>query len=259
MTKPILEVEGFSFSIGSRTILRELTFSVVPGERVAILGPNGAGKTTLLKCLNRVLRGGRGRIRVDGVPLEDYPQRDLARRLAYVPQADGRTAPFTVREFIEMSRYPHLGPLAPIRPEDVAAVDRALDDTGSAALAERALDALSGGERQNAFLSAALAQEADVLLLDEPTAFLDPPRQQEILRTLARLHRDRGMTQLFVTHDVNEALAHASRVLALREGTIVFDGPSDALAAVGTLEKVYRHEFVIGPHPRTGRPVVFPE
>ncbi len=259
MTNPLLEVTGFSLSIGNRTILQDLSFTVYRGDRVAILGPNGAGKTTLLKCLNRILQGGRGRIQVDGLPLEEYAQIDLARRMAYVPQADGRTAPFTVREFVEMSRYPHLGPLAPIRPEDEAAVDRALKDTGTAALADRPLDVLSGGERQKVFLSAALAQEAEVLLLDEPTAFLDPPRQQELLRTLARLHDERGMTLLFVTHDVNEALAHASRVLALREGAIIFDGPSSALTVGDTLKKVYQHEFVIGPHPRTGQAVVFPE
>ncbi|MBV8879555.1 MAG: ABC transporter ATP-binding protein [Planctomycetaceae bacterium] len=259
MTKPILDVAGFSFAIGGRAILRDLTFSIARGDRAAILGPNGAGKTTLLKCLNRIVRGGRGRIAVDGLPLEDYSQLDLARRVAYVPQADGRSAPFTVREFVEMSRYPHLGPLAPIRPQDSAAVDRALEETGTSGFAERPLEALSGGERQKVSIAAALAQEAELLLLDEPTAFLDPPRRQEILRTLADLHRERGMTLLFVTHDVNEALGQASRVLALREGALVFDGPSGALVEAGTLEKVYGHSFVIGPHPRSGRAVVFPE
>lgn len=254
----MIEVSGFSFSVGKRAILRNISFKVVRGERVAILGPNGAGKTTLLKSLNRILRGGTGRVLVDGLPLERYAQSDLARRVAYVPQADGRSAPFTVREFVEMARYPHLGPLAPVRPEDVSAVDRALEDTAMESFADRSMDALSGGERQNVFIAAALAQEADLLLLDEPTAFLDPPRQADILRTLARAHQERGTTILFVTHDVNEAIAHASRALALRDGAIVYDGPSASLAEPGTLRAIYAHDFAVGAHPRTGKAVVFP-
>ena len=118
---------------------------------------------------------------------------------------------------------------------------------------------LSGGERQKAFLAAALAQEAGILLLDEPTAFLDPPHKAEILRTLARVHQQRRTTLVFVTHDVNEALANAGRVIALRDGAIVFDGPSAGLTEGGTLRAVYAHDFLTGPHPRSGRTVVFPE
>lgn len=259
MIELALEVRNFTLTRGSRTILREISFTVARGESVAIIGPNGAGKTSLLKCLIRILRGGPGRILVDGRPLERYGQAELARRLAYVPQADGRATPFTVREFVEMARYPHLGPLAPVRPEDERAVLRALEDTAMAPFAERPMDALSGGERQKAYLAAALAQEAEILLLDEPTAFLDPPRQVEILLTLARVREERGTTILFVTHDVNEALTHASSVIALREGAIVFDGPITALAKKATLEGIYAHEFVVGTHPRTGRAVVLPE
>ena len=259
MTSPVLELGGFSLARGGRTVLRDVTFAVGRGERVALLGPNGAGKTTLLQRLNRILSGGTGRIAVDGRPLESYSQRELARRLAYVPQADGRPAPFTVREFVEMARYAHLGPMAPVRTEDRRAVDRALADAEMGPLAERPLDALSGGERQKAWLAAALAQEADVLLLDEPTAFLDPPRQLEILRTLARVHAERGTTMLFVTHDLNEAVAHASRAVALREGAVVYDGPIDGLLEGDRLRAIYAHEFVLGTHPRTGKPVVLPE
>jgi len=176
-----------------------------------------------------------------------------------VPQADGRTAPFTVRELVEMSRYPHLGPLAPARQEDAAAVRQALDDLGAKALADRPLDALSGGERQKAFLAAALAQEAEILLLDEPTAHLDPPHRAEILRTLRRVHTERKLTILFVTHDINEALMAADRVLALRDGALAFDGPASGLTDGGGLKAVFSHDFVVAPHPRTGRAVVFPE
>jgi iron complex transport system ATP-binding protein len=259
MTEPALEVRGFSFSREGKGILRNLSFSVAAGERVALVGPNGAGKTTLLKCLLRIHRGALGEVRVFGRPLDAYEQIDLARRLAYVPQAEGRSAPYTVRDVVEMARYPHLGPLAPARPEDAAAVDGALEETGLGPLAGRFLDTLSGGERQKALLAAAMAQQADVLLLDEPTAFLDPSQQADMLAVLGRVHRDRGATIVSVTHDLNEALAHSDRVLALREGELVFDGSTASLAQVDVLRRIYDHGFAVGAHPRTGRPVLFSE
>lgn len=259
MTEPALRVSGFSFSVRGREILRDLSFSVDPGERVAVIGPNGAGKTTLLRCLNRILKGGRGEIRVAGLPLGSFRQVDLARRLAYVPQTDGRSAPYSVREMVEMARYPHLGPLAPVRREDAAAIDRALSDTGLTPLSDRSLDTLSGGECQKALLAAALAQESDILLLDEPTAFLDPSQRSELLAVLDRVHRERRPTILSVTHDLNEALASSERVMALREGRLVFDGPAEGLIQGDTLKSIYKHEFVVGVHPRSRRPVLFAE
>ncbi len=250
----MIDVDHYSFALEGREILRDLTFSVAAGERVALIGPNGAGKTTLLKCLQRICRGGRGTIRVAGTPLDSYRQFELAKRLAYVPQSEGRTAPYTVRELVEMARYPHLGPLAPMGAADAAAVQRALEETGLVGLSDRSLTALSGGERQKALLASALAQETDILLLDEPTSFLDPAQQADLLEVLGRVRR----TILSVTHDLNEALGHSQRVIALRDGAIVFDGPSAALAEGDTLKRVYRHEFAVGSHPRTGRPVLFP-
>jgi iron complex transport system ATP-binding protein len=250
----VIDVDHYSFALEGREILRDLTFSIAAGERVALIGPNGAGKTTLLKCLQRIYRGGRGAIRVAGTPLESYRQFELAKRTAYVPQSEGRTAPYTVRELVEMARYPHLGPLAPMGAADAAAVEGALEETGLAGLADRRLTALSGGERQKALLASALAQETDILLLDEPTSFLDPAQQADLLEVLGRVRR----TILSVTHDLNEALGHSRRVIALRDGAIVFDGPSSALAEGDILKRLYRHEFAVGTHPRTGRPVLFP-
>jgi iron complex transport system ATP-binding protein len=160
---------------------------------------------------------------------------------------------------VEMARYPHLGPLAPVRPEDHAAIDNALSATGMDSLSHRSMDALSGGEQQKALLAAALAQQSDIVLLDEPTAFLDPSQKTEVLAILDRVHREKGMTIVAATHDLNEALAHDGHVLALREGTVVFDGKTDALLQGDALRRIYDHEFVTGTHPRTGRPVLFSE
>jgi iron complex transport system ATP-binding protein len=259
MTDAALDVDRYSLRLGEREILRDVSFTIARGQWAAIIGPNGAGKTTLLKALNRILGGGRGGIRIAGVPLDSYTQVDLARRISYVPQTEGRSAPFTVREMAEMARYPHLGPLAPVRPEDLAAIDQALKETGMDALADRPMDALSGGERQKALLAAALAQQADILLLDEPTAFLDPSQQSDVLGVLDRVHKEKSATIVSVTHDLNEALAHADRVIALRDGAVVFDGTPSALVQNGALKKIYDHEFVIGTHPKSGQPVLFPE
>ncbi|HZE98319.1 MAG TPA: ABC transporter ATP-binding protein [Planctomycetota bacterium] len=259
MTEPAVSVERYSLRLGDREVLRDLTFSIPAGDWTALIGPNGAGKTTLLKALLRILRGGRGGIRIAGVPLDSYSQFDLARRLAYVPQGEGRSAPFTVREMVEMARYPHRGPLAPLRPEDRSEIDRALQETGMSGFSSRSMDALSGGERQKALLAAALAQQSEILLLDEPTAFLDPSQQADVLGVLGRAHREKGMTIVAVTHDLNEALTHARRVIALREGAVVFDGPSADLTSGDVLRRIYDHDFVIGTHPKTGRPVLFPE
>lgn len=258
MTEPALVVENFSVRLGPRDVLRNVSFSIAAGEWTAIVGPNGAGKSTLLKSLIRILRG-TGAIRVAGVPLESYRQFELARRLSYVPQGEGRRIPFTVREMVEMGRYPHRGPLAPLRPEDRDVIDAALAAAGMSAFSDRSMDALSGGERQKALLAAALAQDAGILLLDEPTAFLDPSQQTDVLAVLDRIRREKGTTIVAVTHDLNEALAHAQRVIALREGAVVFDGPSSALTAGDALRRIYDHDFVIGVHPKTGQPVLFPD
>ena len=259
MTEPLLELRDFAIDLGGRPVLRGLSFDLARGERVAVVGPNGAGKSTLLKCLTRILPGARGRAMLAGRPLEAYRQDELARRVAYVPQAAGVSIPFTVEEFLAMGRYPHLGPLAAAGERDRAAVERALRDTGTAPLAERYLDTLSGGERQKVFLAAALAQDTELLLLDEHTAFLDPAHQVEIQRLLGRVHDERGTALLAVTHDLNGALAHFDRVLALREGEIRFDGPALKLADPAVLRDVFRHDFTILRHPTSDRPVVLSE
>ena len=259
MNEPLLELRGFSIELGGRPVLRNLAFALGRAERVAVVGPNGAGKSTLLKCLTRILRGGRGELRLAGRPLEGYRQDELARRVAYVPQAAGVSIPFTVAEFLMMGRYPHLGPLAPAGAKDHGAVERALSQTGTSGLADRYIDTLSGGERQKVFLAAALAQETELLLLDEHTVFLDPAHQVEIQRLLGRVHDERGTALLAVTHDLNGALAHFDRVLALREGELRFDGPASKLADPAILKDVFHHDFLIARHPVSDRAVVLPE
>lgn len=255
---PVLAVDQLSFWIEGKPILHQVSFHVARGEYLAIVGPNGAGKTTLLKCLDRLVPYS-GRIELFGQPLAQYRRRELAKRVGYVPQIDGRTLPLSVEEFVGLGRYPFLNAFAAMSAEDRAAVRQALEETGMTALADRAIDTLSGGERQKAMIAAALAQGADVLLLDEPTTFLDFRHQSEIRALLRRAHRQRGTTILAVTHDVNAAALDADRALALREGEVVFDGPPRQLMQPELLQAIYRTPVVLAAHPRGGMPMIVPE
>lgn len=255
--QPAIEVHGFSFSIEKKPILRDVAFSVMQGEYLSVVGPNGAGKTTLLKCLDRILVGGEGEIVVFGRPLTQYRQKHLARRLSYVPQADGRVFPFTVEQFVLMGRYPYLSPFTSVSKSDREAVCNALAVTHTAEFADRLLDTLSGGERQKVYIAAALAQGADVLLLDEPTTFLDYRHQAEIRDLLARVHAA-GTTIVTVTHDANRAALDSDRIVALREGTVVFRGAPAELMTAGVLERIYGTKLLLVDHPGTALPVIVP-
>ncbi|MHC4250393.1 MAG: ABC transporter ATP-binding protein [Planctomycetota bacterium] len=256
---PIVEVSRFGLRLGGKQILRDVSLEVAEGEYVSVIGPNGAGKTTLLKCVMRILEGGTGGIRVAGRALEEYTQRELARLVSYVPQADGRLLPFTVREFVMMGRYPHLSPFSMTTTEDESAVARAMEMTGTAEFADRPLDTLSGGERQGALVAAALAQGARLLLLDEPATFLDPRHEADMALLLRRVNRERGVSILAVTHDVNAAALQSDRVVALKGGTVVFAGTGRELMTDEALGLVYDKRFVMVEHPTAGMPVAVPD
>lgn len=253
----LIEVRDFSFAIGEKPILRNVSFSVLAGQYVSIIGPNGAGKTTLLRCLDGILRGGQGCIEICGRPLAQYRQKELARQISYVPQADGHLPDYSVEQFVLMGRYPYLSPLAPIGAADREAVAAAMARTGTAEFAHRALATLSGGERQKVFLAAALAQGATILLLDEPTTFLDYRGQAEIRRLLAELNRH-GTTIIAVTHDVNLAAMESHKVVALRGGAVVFADNPAALMRPEVLQSIYDTPFLLVEHPDARAPMIVP-
>ena len=259
MKRALIEIQSYSFRIDGKEILKDVSLAVREGEYLSVIGPNGAGKTTLLKCLIRILTGGIGSIKVDGRPLEAYTQRELANLMSYVPQADGRALPFTVHEFVMMGRYPYLSPFSSVTKEDEEAVRRALALTGTTEFAERILATLSGGERQKVFIAAALAQGARILLLDEPTTFLDYRHQSEIQGILKRVNRERGVTMVAVTHDLNNAVLWGERVLALKGGAVAFCGPAEEVMSNAILEDLYGMSFQFSEHPRSRRPFVVPE
>jgi iron complex transport system ATP-binding protein len=259
MENLVIEIERFSLSIGGKDILKDISFTVTEGEYLSIVGPNGAGKTTLLKCVDRIQKGGCGDIRIAGKTLEKYSQKELARKVSYVPQADGRLSPFTVYEFVMMGRYPHLSPFSSPGKEDRDAVHDALAMTGTLVFEDRLLGTLSGGERQKVFLAGAFAQGATVLLLDEPTTFLDPKHEADVHRLLARVNRERGMTIVSVTHDINSAVVTSRRVVALKDGAVAFCGRAEEFMNNNILQYIYERSFLFVRLPRDGKAIVAPD
>jgi iron complex transport system ATP-binding protein len=259
LDSPALEVSGVSLRLEGKEILRDVSFAVRRGEYLSIVGPNGAGKTTLLKCIDRLLAGATGRIEVLGRPLESYGRKELAKRLSYVPQADGRVFPFTVRQFVLMGRYPYLSPFTSVDRDGRRAVDEAMELTGTGQFAGRRLDTLSSGERQKVYIAAALAQAAEILLLDEPTTFLDYRHQAEIRDVLARVKRASGLTIVCVTHDVNRAALDSDRIIALCSGRVVFAGSPEEIMRGDALERIYQTQFLLVAHPHARLPVIVPE
>lgn len=258
MVRTLIEIENLSLSLAGQTILQDISFTVTQGDHLAIVGPNGAGKTTLLKCLIRLLHGS-GIIRLSGRKLENYSQKEMARKIAYVPQLNNQSLPFTVQEFVLMGRYPHLSPFSAIGPGDRHAVDQALGLTDTGQFINRSLDTLSAGERQKVLIAASLVQGAGILLLDEPATFLDPRHQAEIQRLLQRLNCDYGMTLLTVTHDINAAIAYSTQIIALKQGTLVFTGSPTTFANSQVLETIYQQRFLFAQHPQGGRPIAVSE
>jgi iron complex transport system ATP-binding protein len=258
MSEAALDVHELCFRRGRQDVLLEVTLSVTAGDFVSIVGPNGVGKTTLLKCLMRILTPSSGRVTVLGKELPAYHQRELARHMSYLPQSDHRVPPFTVYEYVMLGRYPHLSPFSRISAADEAVVQTVMDRIGVSAWKDRDLHSLSGGERQKVLIAAALAQGAEILLLDEPASFLDPKHQQEVFRTLGQLNAD-GVTIVMVTHDINSAALHSRSIVALQHGTVEFSGASEAFMQADVLRRVFDIDARFVDHPQNGRRLLIPE
>lgn len=254
----LLHVRNLSVSIGAVRILRDVSFSVAQGESIAIIGPNGAGKTTLIKTLLGLRTEYQGQIDLLDAPLTNYSAKERARWMAYVPQNHDFADFSTAEEFIWMGRYPYLSVFRQPVEGDHQAVQAALEMTGTLPLANRTLATLSGGEQQKVLIAAALAQQPKMLLLDEPSTFLDPKNQVEVQALLCKINRETGTTLLSITHDINSALHASTRIIGLRSGEIVFDGNPQALANEVVLAEIYGAAFRLIDDPQADCPVVVP-
>jgi iron complex transport system ATP-binding protein len=241
---PLTAVEAVSYAYplpdgGRREVLRGLGLHLARGELVALVGTNGSGKTTLLRLLAGVLRPDVGVVRFGGRPLGDWRRVELARRVTVLPQQLDLPVGFRVAELVEMGRAPHAQRLFGSTEKDERAVARALAEADALELAHRYADELSGGERQRVLVAMALAQEPELLLMDEPTLHLDLAHQVAVLATIRRLQAQRGLTVLAVLHDLNLAAAFAPRVLVLDDGRVAADGPPDEVLTPDLVQRVF--------------------
>jgi iron complex transport system ATP-binding protein len=252
-----IEAQGLRFSYGRAAVVDDVSLSLAPGEMLGVIGPNGSGKSTLMRLLSGVLRPAAGEIRVHGRPIGSYARRDLARAIAVVPQDTAIEFPFSVTEVVLMGRSPHLGGFAFEGDRDVELARRALQRTGVLELAARSIHELSGGERQRVILARALAQEADILLLDEPAAFLDIRHEVEIYDLLQALQRE-GKSVLTVLHDLNLAALYCDRVALLKAGRLVRLGAPAEVITYTALTEVYETEVYVDVNDVTGAVNVLP-
>lgn len=253
-----LRARGLSVGYGDRAVLHALDCEIPAGSITAIVGANACGKSTLLRAMARLLRPSGGAVLLDGRPVHEMPTREVARRLGFLPQSPVPPEGLTVRDLVNRGRFPHQRLGRRESAEDRRLVSWALEITDIADLAERPLDRLSGGQRQRAWIAMALAQDTGVLLLDEPTTYLDLAHQLEVLDLLSDLNARDGRTIVLVLHDVNQACRYADRIIALREGVVHAAGAPEDVVDAAMLSEVFGLTAEVMPDPVTGTPMCVP-
>ncbi|HSG72465.1 MAG TPA: ABC transporter ATP-binding protein [Planctomycetaceae bacterium] len=253
-----LDIENLTCAYGTNTVFRDLSLQIERGTVWMLLGSNGSGKTTLLKALMRQLAPVSGSIRLEGQPLSQINKIELSRRVTMMAQSERRDWPLTVEESVRLGRAPHRGWMMPYTREDFAQVEHALERTGMLELRTRPITELSGGEWRRMSLARALAQEAEILLLDEPTAGLDLRYQLEVLSQIRQMAAEQQMTFLVSIHDLNHAALYGDRFALLGEHQLLASGTSEEVLQEKLLERGYGIPVEIVPHPIHRTPLIVP-
>jgi len=253
-----IELLEISFAFNARSVLDEISLRIDAGERTAVIGPNGAGKTTLLRVISGTLIPAKGSVRLDGRALSSISRRELARKIAIVPQEFAVPFAFTARELVELGRTPHLRLWAGSGRADRHAVNRAMELTDTVPFGNRTVNELSGGERQRVMIGMALAQEPEILLLDEPTQQLDITRQAEILDLVSELNAVQHLTVVAAIHDLNLAARYFQRLIVLRGGSLLADGSPSEVLSRDLLQKAYEGPVAVSPSNTDQLPVILP-
>ncbi|MFB9947632.1 ABC transporter ATP-binding protein [Rhizobium puerariae] len=258
MTVHALTASGLSAGYGDAEILHGLDLAVPPGRITVIVGANACGKSTLLRAMSRLLSPSRGYVLLDGRSIHRTPPRELARTLGLLPQSPTAPEGITVADLVSRGRHPHQGLFSRWSRQDDEAVAGALAATRTSELAERPVDELSGGQRQRVWIAMALAQQTEVLLLDEPTTFLDISHQVEVLDLLTDLNHSRGTTVVMVLHDLNLAARYADHLVAMAEGRVHVSGRPEEVLTEENVRQVFGLESRIVTDPTSGRPIMLP-
>ncbi len=253
-----LRTERLTLAYDTTPIVSDLTLAIPDGRITALIGPNACGKSTLLRGLARLMRPRTGAVYLDGREIHRYPTREVALRLGLLPQAPSAPEGLTVEDLVARGRYPHQTWFRQWSVEDEAAVERAMRLTRTDVLRDRSVDELSGGQRQRAWIAMALAQETDLMLLDEPTTYLDLAHQIEVLDLLHELNEQEGRTIVIVVHDLNQAARYADHLVAMRDGRIKVVGRPSDVVTEAMVRDVFGVDARVVPDPVTGTPLVLP-
>lgn len=248
--------EGVCLGYDDAKVIQDVSFEVLEGKVTALIGRNGCGKSTLLKALARLIKPTVGHVYLDGKSIQEHTTKEVAKQVGLLPQGAVTPEQWTVFDLVAQGRFPHQGFLNQWSIEDETAVTASLEITRMSELADRRVDSLSGGQRQRAWIAMALAQETSILLLDEPTTYLDINYKLEVLETLAKLNRETGRTIVMVVHDLNEAARYAHRVLALRQGVVYAEGPPQEVICEQMVNDVFGVNCRILDDPVAGRVAV---
>ncbi|HET6287632.1 MAG TPA: ABC transporter ATP-binding protein [Amycolatopsis sp.] len=254
-----LHADALTLAYDGRTVAQDLGVVIPDRSFTVIVGPNACGKTTLLRALARMLKPRQGSVFLDGQVISSFPAKEVARRLGLLPQSSIAPDGITVADLVARGRYPHQRLLRQWSREDATVVAGSLRATGVDDLAERLVDELSGGQRQRVWMAMALAQETDLLLLDEPTTYLDIAHQMDILDLCAQLHREQGRTLVAVLHDLNHAARYATHMIAMRDGEVLATGAPEEVVTAANVERIFELPCRVMPCPETGTPLVIPK
>ncbi|MYL36977.1 ABC transporter ATP-binding protein [Halobacillus litoralis] len=250
-----LHTDGLHVGYEDKRIVEDMTLEIPEGKITTIIGANGCGKSTLLKSIARIIPKQEGSIFLDGECIHNYPTKELAKKMAILPQSPEGAPGLTVGELVSYGRFPYQKGFGRLSKRDREVIDWSIEMTGMMEFKYQPVDALSGGQRQRVWIAMALAQETDLILLDEPTTYLDMAHQLEILELLERLNREEGRTIVMVLHDVNQAARFADHLIALKHGRIIKAGSGQEVIHKSVLRRVFNIDAEIVADPRTGKPI----
>ena len=250
-----LYTDRLQISYGNRLIVKDMKIEIPDKKITTIIGSNGCGKSTLLKAITRIIPHQSGRIILDGESILKQDTKELAKKMAILPQSPESPAGLTVGEHVSYGRYPYQKGFGRLTKKDLEVINWALEVTKTADFKHQPVNALSGGQRQRVWIAMALAQETDIIFLDEPTTYLDMAHQLEVLELLRQLNKEQGRTIVMVLHDINQAARFADYIIALKDGQIIKAGTSDEVIDCNVLKEVFQIDAVIGRDPRTDKPI----